>query len=147
LPGSLEQPALSQSHSIFELHERVLADLEQRKAAVLEQEAEARRVLEQTLAHCAAKCTSIEQDRAVLVQAENLYRRFIDTDGDVPEGDAAQPEPAPQREPLVMEEQRPEPSVMELRRQLWNEHQIDGISQREAWAAQEPLPNAPTGSY
>ena len=56
---------LSQSHSTLELHQRVLADLDQREAAVVEKEAEARRVLEQALAHCAAERTSIEQDRAV----------------------------------------------------------------------------------
>ena len=33
---------LSQSHSTLELHQRVLADLDQREAAVVEKEAEAR---------------------------------------------------------------------------------------------------------
>jgi hypothetical protein len=149
---------LSQSHSTLELHQRVLADLDQREAAVMEQEAEARRVLEQALAHCAAERTSIEQDRAVLEQAAKLYRRFIDTGGGkVPEDNVAQPEPAPEQEPCVMDEPASpppaadggacvaEPSVMELRRQLWKENQMDGIAQREAWAADQPPPNAPTG--
>jgi hypothetical protein len=166
---------LSQSHSTLELHQRVLADLDQREAVVVEQEAKARRVLEQALAHCAAERTSIEQDRAVLEQAEKLYRRFIDTDGPrVPEDNMAQPEPpprellsvmeepasppqessamkepaSPEREPSVMMEPalpEREPSVMELRRQLWKDNQMDCIMQREAWAADRPPPDAPVG--
>jgi hypothetical protein len=111
----------------------------------------------------------------VLEQAEKLYRRFIDTDGrGVPEDNMAQPEPPPQGELSVMEEpastpQEPsemeesasspqessamkepvlserEPSVMDLRRQLWKENQMDGVTQREAWAADQPPPNAPVG--
>ena len=158
--GSWIESTLSQSHSTLELHQRVLADLDQREAAVVEKEAEARRVLEQALAHCAAERTSIEQDRAVLEQAEKLYRRFIDTDGGgVPADNMAQPEPAPQQEPCVMDAPASppppadggacvtEPSVMDLRRQLWKENQMDGVTQREAWAADQPPPNAPVGSY
>jgi hypothetical protein len=147
---------LSQSHSTFELHKRVLVDLDQREATVLKQEAEARRVLEQALAHCAAERTSIEQDRAVMVQAEKLYRRFLDEtdEGGVPEDNAAQREEPSAREefaagePSGPQESGPrEPSVMELRRLLWNENQMDGMKQREAWAADQPPPGAPVGSY
>jgi len=148
---------LSQSHSTLELHKRVLVDLDQREAAVEKQVAEARRVLEHAHAHCAAERTSIEQDRAVMAQAEKLYRRFLDeTDGGgVPEDNAAtaQADLAPQQgelcaeepEPCV-EEPAPEPSlVMDLRRQLWQEHQTDGVTQRAAWAVGPPPPGAPLG--
>jgi hypothetical protein len=150
---------LSQSHSTLELHKRILVDLDQRAAAVEKQVAEARRVLEQALAHCAAERTSIEQDRAVMVQAEKLYRRFLDeTDGGgAPEDNAAtaQADLAPQQgEPCVEEpapepcvgEPAPEPSlVMDLRRQLWQEHQTDGVTQRAARAVGPPPPGAPLG--
>jgi hypothetical protein len=98
----------------------------------------------------------------VLEQAEKLYRRFIDTDGrGVPEDNMAQPEPEPQGELSAMEEPASSPressamkepglperesSVMDLRRQLWKENQMDGMTQREAWAADQPPPNAPVG--
>ena len=152
---------LSPSHSTLELHKRVLVDLDQREAAVEKQVAEARRVLEQALAHCAAERTNIEQDRAVMVQAEKLYRRFLDeTDGGgAPEDNAAtaQADLAPQQgEPCVeepargpcVEEPAPEPSpslVMDLRRRLWEEHQTDGVTQRAAWAVGPPPPGAPLG--
>jgi hypothetical protein len=136
------------SHSTLELHQRVLADLDQREAAVLEQEAEARRMLEQALANCAAKHTSIEQERVVLVQAEKLYRRFIETsEGGVPRDNASQPEPAQGEQSVMDEPARPlrEPSVMELRRQLWKDNQMDDITQRQAWVSGQPPPNAPMG--
>ena len=98
----------------------------------------------------------------MLEQAEKLYRRFVDNDGrEVPEDSIARPEPLPPGELSVMEESASppreppvmadpasslrEPSVMDLRRQLWKENQMDGVTQREAWAADEPPPNAPVG--
>jgi hypothetical protein len=148
---------LSQSDSTLELHKRVLVDLDQREAAVMKQVAEARRVLEQALAHCAVERTNIEQERAVLVQAEKLYRRFLEADGGgVPEDNAAAAQPelpqqqgelcveAPAPEPCV-KEPAPEPSVMDLRRQLWQENQTDGVTQRAAWAVGPPPPGAPLG--
>jgi hypothetical protein len=149
---------LSQSHSTLELHKRVLADLDQREAAVVQQVAEARRVLEQTLAQCAAERTSIEQERAVLVQAEKLYSRFLETNGGrVSEDNAAavQAELVPQQGEQYVEASAPEPRmeapapepslVMALRRQLWQEHQTDGVTQRAAWAVGPPPPGAPLG--
>ncbi len=62
--------------AVLELHERVLADLARRGAAIQERENEARRALEQALAQCAAERASITQDKLVLVQAAELYRRF-----------------------------------------------------------------------
>ena len=93
----------------------------------------------------------------MLEQAERLYRRFIDTDGrGVPEDNMALPEPAPQQKPCVIDgpaspppadggARVTEPSVMDLRRQLWKENLMDGVTQREAWPADQPPPNAPVG--
>ena len=67
---------MDQLDAVLELHERVLADLAQRGAAIQERENEARRALEQTLAQCAAERASITQEKSVLVQAAELYRRF-----------------------------------------------------------------------
>jgi hypothetical protein len=105
--------------------------------------------------------TPPEIDSAPMVQAEKLYRRFLDeTDSDgVPEDNAAtvQADLAPQQgEPRVeepargpcVEEPAPEPSpslVMDLRRQLWQEHQTDGVTQRAARAVGPPPPGAPLG--
>jgi hypothetical protein len=137
---------MSQAHSTLELHQRVLADLDQREAAVVEHEAEARSVLEQALANCAAKRTSIEQERVVLVQAEKLYRRFIEMNGGgVPEDNAPQPEPVQQAEQDESAPPLREPSVMELRRLLWNDNRMDGVMQHEAWVAGQPPPGAPMG--
>ena len=69
---------MSQLDAVLELHERVLAELERRGAAVQERENEARRALEQILAQCAAERTSIAQEKSVLTQAAELYRRFAD---------------------------------------------------------------------
>jgi len=72
---------LSQLDAVLELHERVLADLERRGVAIQERENEARRALEQILAQCAVERTSIAQEKSVLAQAAELYRRFADTSG------------------------------------------------------------------
>jgi hypothetical protein len=68
---------LIQLNSMLELHERVLGDLERRDSSVTEQENEARRALEKTLAQCAADRASIVQERTVLLQAQQLYHRFL----------------------------------------------------------------------
>ncbi len=67
---------MNQLDAVLELHKRVLADLERRGAAVQERENEARRALEQALAQCAAERASITQEKSVLAQAAELYRRF-----------------------------------------------------------------------
>lgn len=67
---------MSPLDAVLELHERVLADLERRGAAIQERENEARQALEQILAQCAAQRTSIAQEKSVLAQAAGLYRRF-----------------------------------------------------------------------
>jgi hypothetical protein len=69
---------LSQLDAVLELHERVLTDLERRGVAIQERENEARRALEQVLAQCAIERTSIAQEKSVLAQAAELYRRFAD---------------------------------------------------------------------
>ena len=124
------------SNPALELHERVLADLDRRGAAVVEQEAEARRVLEQALARCAAARTNIDQDRAVLEQAGKLYRQFIETNpGSVPEANAAPPAPVPEGRSVLSD----------LRRQLWHEYegQSDDVSaQRTSWKALAPVEGA-----
>jgi hypothetical protein len=53
-----------------------MADLARRGAAIQEREDEARRALEQVLAQCAAERASITQEKLVLAQAAELYRRF-----------------------------------------------------------------------
>ena len=67
---------MNQLDAVLELHERVFADLERRGAAIQERENEARRALEHALAECAAERASITQEKSVLVQAAELYRRF-----------------------------------------------------------------------
>jgi hypothetical protein len=67
---------LSQLDAVLELHGRVLADLERRGTAIQERENEARRVLEQVLAQCAAERATIAQEKLVLAQAAELYSRF-----------------------------------------------------------------------
>jgi hypothetical protein len=67
---------LGQLDAVLELHSRVLVDLERRGAAIQERENEARRVLEEILAECAAERTSIAQEKSLLAQAAELYRRF-----------------------------------------------------------------------
>ena len=89
----------------LELHERVLSGLERRDAAVREKEGEARRLLEQALAQCTAERAAIAQERAVLTQAEQLYRRFLgacdvlipatDTGQTSPETEEQEPPAAP----------------------------------------------------
>jgi hypothetical protein len=68
---------LTQSNPAFDLHQRVLTDLQRRDTAVREQESEARRLLEQALAQCAAERAAIANERAVLAQAEQLYAGFF----------------------------------------------------------------------
>jgi hypothetical protein len=67
---------LSQLDAVLELHGRVLADLERRGTAIQERENEARRVLEQVLAQCAAERAAITHEKLVLAQAAELYSRF-----------------------------------------------------------------------
>lgn len=67
---------MSQLDAVLELHARVLRDLERRGAAIQERENEVRLSLEQILAQCAAERTSIAQEKSVLAQAAELYRRF-----------------------------------------------------------------------
>ena len=128
---------MTTTNPVLELHQRVLADLDRREAAIVEQEAEARKVLEQALARCAAERTSIDQDKAVLVQAAKLYRRLSETDGGAfPEASAAQPAPVPPQGDVSV--------LRDLRNQLWAEHesQSDAVPQRAAWAAMEPVEGA-----
>jgi hypothetical protein len=70
---------LDQWDSMLALHERLLSDLDRRDASIGEQENEARRALEQALARCASERSAIAQEKAVLVQAQQLYRRFLGT--------------------------------------------------------------------
>jgi hypothetical protein len=154
--ASLEgMPLISSDHPTLELHKRILAELDHREAAVGEQEALARQTLAQVLAHCAAERASIDQDRAVLVQADSLCRRFIETNGseysEINASEAGQapepvrePEPAPEVE-RAQEEPAPREfsSVMALRRTLWKENQLDEIAQRTAWRVGEPPSTAP----
>lgn len=94
---------MAQSNPTLELHERVLADLDRRDSVIMAQEAEARRVLEQALACCAADRERIEQERVVLLQAGKLYRRFMETSRVVLEADAAPPAPALTERPVHQE--------------------------------------------
>ena len=64
---------------MLQLHERVVAELDRRLTAVEEQEAEARQLLEEALARCASERAVIAQERTVLEQAEQVYRRFLQT--------------------------------------------------------------------
>jgi hypothetical protein len=68
---------LPQLSPTLELHKRVLADLERRDTAIGEREREARRLLEQAIAQCNAERTAIATERKVLMQAEQLYLRFL----------------------------------------------------------------------
>ena len=96
---------LTQFDTTLDLHERLLTDLVRRDAAVAEQEAEARRALEQALAHCAAEHASIDQDRVLLMQVGQLYRRFIEANGGkVPEPDAVSPKLTAQASPSKPEQ-------------------------------------------
>jgi hypothetical protein len=70
---------LVQLNSMLQFHERVLAELDRRETAVEEQETEARRLLEEALARCASERALIAQERTVLEQAEQVYRRFLQT--------------------------------------------------------------------
>ena len=88
---------------MFELHERVLVDLERRDSAVREQESEARRLLEQALAQCRAERAAIANERAVLAQAEQLYRRFLGAG-------AAIGSDLPPQEPTVPFAEQPSPA-------------------------------------
>ena len=134
----------------LEFHERVLNDLEQRDAAVREKEGEARRLLEQALAQCAAERAAIARERIVLEQAEQLYRRFLGTcDVVLPPVDAAQvppetEEPEPPTEPSI-EWPRPdefgigseiETRVRELRSDLCDQVSLENASTQKApkWA-------------
>ena len=72
---------LTQLDPALDLHDRILSDLDRRDAAIAEQEAEARRVLEQALAQCSAERASIDQDRVLLTQVKQLYCRFVQTNG------------------------------------------------------------------
>jgi hypothetical protein len=64
---------------MLQFHERVLAELDRRLTAVEEQEAEARRLLEEALARCGSERALIAQERTVLEQAEQVYRKFLQT--------------------------------------------------------------------
>jgi hypothetical protein len=68
---------LVQLNAIVELHERIFTDLEQRGSTIQEHENEARRALEQILARCAADRATIEQEKTLLSQAQELYVRFL----------------------------------------------------------------------
>jgi hypothetical protein len=68
---------LVQLDAVVELHERIFTDLEQRGATIQEHENEARRALEQILARCAADRATIEQEKTLLSQAQELYVRFL----------------------------------------------------------------------
>ena len=70
-----------------------MAELDARIAAIAEKEAEARKALEQALEQCAHHRTAIEQDKVSLVQAEQLYRRFLAAK--VGQGPAAAPAVVP----------------------------------------------------
>ena len=78
---------MGQLDAVLELHERLLAELERRGVAIQERENEARHALEQILAQCAAERTSIAQEKSVLAQAGELYRRFADVGGTPPAND------------------------------------------------------------
>src|SRR5258708_7272511 len=67
---------LSQINPALELHKRIMADLDRRDAAVVKQEADARRALEQAIADCAAQRARTDQERILLTQAGQLYQRF-----------------------------------------------------------------------
>jgi hypothetical protein len=88
---------LSQLEAVLELHTRVLADLERRGAAIEERENEARRALEQALVQCAAERASITQEKSVLAQAAELYRRFAGASNTF----ASTSDPQPAAETLV----------------------------------------------
>ena len=62
---------------VLELNERMLDDLKHRELAVQEKEDEARRALDQVLARCVSEHAAIAQEKVVLAQAEELYRRFL----------------------------------------------------------------------
>jgi hypothetical protein len=75
---------------MLELNERVLTELDRRDAAVGERENEARLALEQALARCASERAAIAQEKTVLVQAQQLYLRFLEAPG-ASTADAVQP--------------------------------------------------------
>lgn len=61
----------------LELHQRVLADLDNRELNVGVKESEARRLFEQVIEQCSAERAAIASEREVLMQAEELYVRFL----------------------------------------------------------------------
>jgi hypothetical protein len=60
------------------LHDRLLADLDYRDAAIDERENAARREFDQALARCASQRETIMQEKTVLEQARKLYSRFTE---------------------------------------------------------------------
>jgi hypothetical protein len=104
----------------LELHQQVLADLDRRDAAIVEREAEARRVLEQALADCAAEHTRIDQEKQLLTQASQLYRRFLENKQQQMPASPSIASPEPEPPPPVREAQpwapapQQEPQVEQL---------------------------------
>ena len=86
--------------STRELHDQIAAGLQQREHAVERREAEARKMLEQTLASCAEERASIGRERSLLVAVEKLYRQHAHGDPrEVPRTDGVPSAPV-QRPPL-----------------------------------------------
>jgi hypothetical protein len=90
---ALEEPTVAEFGTTLELHRHVMAELDARAVAIAEKEADARKALEQALDQCAQHRAAIEQDKASLVQAEQLYRRFLTAKGS--ESQAASPSVVP----------------------------------------------------
>lgn len=62
----------------LELHQQLRIDFQRREAVIADQEAEARRILEEVLHKCEADRTAIQQERELLDGVEVVYRRFLD---------------------------------------------------------------------
>lgn len=87
---------MNQADSTLDLHRRILEDLDRRDADVAVQEDQARKVLEDALAQCAAARASIDRERGLLTQVGQLYQQFLETHADVvPEISAPAPAPVP----------------------------------------------------
>lgn len=150
------------NNATLELHQRVLADLDRRDLAVGDKEGEARRLFEQVLAQCSAERTAIAGERNVLMQAEELYVRFLSAHEtirpDEPEEDlplpdtealspvvlaselASEPDVSPQVE-LPAEEKEPEMSDLTSEIEAKMRELRDGLAEevaRENAAEQKP---------
>jgi small-conductance mechanosensitive channel len=96
----------------------MLEDLDRRNADVAAQEEQARKVLEEALAQCAAVRASIDEQRGLLTQVGQLYQQFLETHADaVPEISAIAPAPvpvAPPPPPPPAFQVRPQPEKLAL---------------------------------